>query len=107
VVHNRRSVSLWFEESPRDPDGTPLWLGVLSTADHGNCDEMLGSVTDQPHAQRTAYPVPFMLISEDGASLGTGRGSSDVVPTELDLPDFPQPAEMTGRSLILKQALDL
>jgi bisphosphoglycerate-independent phosphoglycerate mutase (AlkP superfamily) len=48
-----------------------------------------------------------MLISEDGASLGTGRGSSDVVPTELDLPDFPQPAEMTGRSLILKQALDL
>ena len=79
---------------------------VLLTADHGNCDEMVDPVTGQPHTQHTAYPVPLLLMGEDNARLGTGRGLSDVAPTILDLMGLPQPAEMTGRSLILKHELE-
>ena len=74
---------------------------ILLTADHGNCDEMVDPVTGEPHTQHTAYPVPFLLLGESQARLGTGRGLSDVAPTVLDLMGLPQPIQMTGRSIIL------
>lgn len=74
---------------------------VLLTADHGNCDEIVDPVTGEPHTQHTVYPVPCLLLGDRKARLGTGRGLSDVAPTVLDLMQLPQPAQMTGRSLIL------
>ena len=60
---------------------------------------MVDPIIGQSHTQHIAYPV--RLMGEDDASLGAGRGLSDVAPTVLDLLGLPQPAEMMGRSLIL------
>jgi 2,3-bisphosphoglycerate-independent phosphoglycerate mutase len=75
---------------------------IMLTADHGNCDEMVDPVSGEPHTQHTAYPVPFLLLGMREAQLGTGRGLADVAPTVLDLLGLAQPAEMTGRSILLR-----
>jgi 2,3-bisphosphoglycerate-independent phosphoglycerate mutase len=78
---------------------------ILLTADHGNCDEMINPNTGEPHTQHTEYPVPFLIMGEGPVRLSTGRGLADIAPTILELLGLPQPPEMTGRSLILKQRL--
>ena len=78
---------------------------VMLTADHGNCDEMIDPTTGDPHTQHTPYPVPFLLMGEGPAKLGIGRGLADIAPTILDLLRVPEPPEMTGRSLILKDGI--
>jgi 2,3-bisphosphoglycerate-independent phosphoglycerate mutase len=78
---------------------------VMLTADHGNCDELINPNTGEPHTQHTEYPVPFLIMGEGPVRLGIGRGLGDIAPTVLDLLGLPQPPVMTGRSLILKQAL--
>ena len=78
---------------------------ILLTADHGNCDEMINPNTGEPHTQHTEYPVPFLIMGEGPVRLSTGRGLADIAPTILELLGLPQPQEMTGRSLILKQRL--
>ena len=80
---------------------------VLLTADHGNCDEMVDPATGEPHTQHTVYPVPFLLLGDREARLGTGRGLSDIAPTVLDLLNLPQPPQISGHSLILKGGLQL
>ncbi len=74
---------------------------VLLTSDHGNCEEMVDPATGEPQTQHTVYPVPFLLLGDRQAKLGTGRGLADVAPTVLDLLNLPQPPEMTGHTLIL------
>ena len=78
---------------------------VLLTADHGNCDEMIDPITGDPHTQHTPYPVPFLLMGEGAVRLGIGRGLADIAPAILDLLRVPEPPEMTGRSLILKDGI--
>ncbi|HUX18431.1 MAG TPA: 2,3-bisphosphoglycerate-independent phosphoglycerate mutase, partial [Acidithiobacillus sp.] len=78
---------------------------VILTADHGNCDEMVDPVSGEPHTQHTVYPVPMLLIGEPGARLGIGRGTADIAPTILELMGLPQPKEMTGHSILLKNRL--
>jgi 2,3-bisphosphoglycerate-independent phosphoglycerate mutase len=78
---------------------------ILLTADHGNSDEMINPNTGEPHTQHTEYPVPFLFMGEGPVRLSTGRGLADIAPTILELLGVPQPPEMTGRSLILKQRL--
>ena len=78
---------------------------ILLTADHGNCDEMVNPNTGEPHTQHTEYPVPFLIMGEGPVRLSTGRGLADIAPTILELLGVPQPPDMTGRSLILKQRL--
>ncbi len=78
---------------------------ILLTADHGNCDEMINPNTGEPHTQHIEYPVPFLIMGEGPVRLSTGRGLADIAPTILELLGLPQPPEMTGRSLILKQRL--
>ena len=78
---------------------------VLLTADHGNCDELINPNTGEPHTQHTEYPVPFLIMGEGPVRLSTGRGLADIAPTILELLGVPQPPDMTGRSLILKQRL--
>ena len=73
---------------------------LLITADHGNCEIMRDPATGVPHTAHTLSPVPCMLVGgPPGARLRDGR-LADVAPTLLALLGVPQPAEMTGRSLM-------
>jgi 2,3-bisphosphoglycerate-independent phosphoglycerate mutase len=72
---------------------------LLVTADHGNCEQMRDPETGQPHTAHTINPVPVLLVSPRRAALRDGR-LADVAPTLLALMGIPQPAEMTGRSLL-------
>ncbi|MFZ5637684.1 MAG: 2,3-bisphosphoglycerate-independent phosphoglycerate mutase [Pseudomonadota bacterium] len=75
---------------------------LLITADHGNLEMMRDPETGQPHTAHTVGPVPFVLVRDGsaGAVLRAGGALRDVAPTMLDLLGLPQPAEMTGRSLL-------
>ena len=73
---------------------------LLITADHGNLEQMRDPETGQPHTAHTVGPVPFVYLGTRDASLRAGGALRDVAPTVLDLLGLPQPAEMTGRSLL-------
>ena len=75
---------------------------LLITADHGNLEMMRDPETGQPHTAHTVGPVPFVLAcsAPADARLRTGGALRDVAPTLLELLGLPQPAEMTGRSLL-------
>ncbi len=73
---------------------------MIVTADHGNCELMVDPVTGGPHTAHTTNPVPVVLVGGPaGATLRPGR-LADLAPTLLGLMGLPQPAEMTGHSLI-------
>ncbi len=72
----------------------------LVTADHGNCDNML-EPDGSPNTAHSLNPVPFIVTSE-GVALRDGGILADVAPTALDLLGIPQPAPMTGRSLVVE-----
>jgi 2,3-bisphosphoglycerate-independent phosphoglycerate mutase len=74
---------------------------LLVTADHGNVEQMFDPETGQPHTQHTLNRVPALLYNgpADVRSLADGR-LADVAPTVLRLMGLPQPAEMTGTSLL-------
>lgn len=73
------------------------------TADHGNADQMV----DESGETMTAHslnPVPFILVSERHRQAKLRSGIlADIAPTILDLAALPAPAEMTGRTLIIKE----
>ncbi len=71
----------------------------LITADHGNAEKMLEEDGTSPHTAHTTNPVPLVLTRE-GASLLAAGELSDLAPTVLDLLGQPQPAAMTGSSLV-------
>ena len=76
---------------------------MLITADHGNADMMLDPVTGEPFTQHTTNDVPFTLVSDAYKNSRLRHGIlADIAPTILELAGLPQPAAMTGRSLILK-----
>jgi 2,3-bisphosphoglycerate-independent phosphoglycerate mutase len=75
---------------------------LLITADHGNSEQMRDEETGEPHTAHTLNPVPLILVDprHKGAKLRSGGSLKDVAPTVLALLGQPQPAEMTGSSLI-------
>ena len=73
---------------------------MIVTADHGNCEMMIDPETGGPHTAHTTNLVPVILVNgPEGASIKAGR-LADLAPSLLDLMGLPQPAEMTGESLI-------
>ncbi len=73
---------------------------MIVTADHGNCEVMVDPVTGAPHTSHTTNPVPVILVGgPQGDRLRSGR-LADLAPTLLQLMQMPQPAEMTGVSLL-------
>jgi 2,3-bisphosphoglycerate-independent phosphoglycerate mutase len=74
---------------------------VLITADHGNCEQMADE-NGNPFTQHTLNRVPFLFIRKDAEStkLRDGGRIADVAPTMLKLLGLPQPAQMTGESLL-------
>ncbi len=78
-------------------------FSVILTADHGNCDEMVDPITQEPHTQHTLYPVPCMVIDEKNWYLRPGGSLSSIAPTVLQLMGLQQPPTMTGKSLLLQE----
>lgn len=77
--------------------------GVLFIcADHGNAEKMIDYETGNPHTAHTTNPVPFILVNYGDVKLREGGCLADIAPTLLDIMELPQPAEMTGKSLIVK-----
>jgi 2,3-bisphosphoglycerate-independent phosphoglycerate mutase len=74
---------------------------VVLTADHGNCDEMIDPDTGEPHTQHSNHPVPCLVIDDAVSRLAEDGDLSAIAPTVLQLMGISQPAEMTGRSVIL------
>ena len=70
----------------------------IVTADHGNCDHML-EPDGSPNTAHSLNPVP-LIVTAEGVTLRGGGILADVAPTALELLGIPQPAPMTGRSLI-------
>ena len=73
---------------------------AIITVDHGNSDEVL-TLSGEPMTAHTTNPVP-VIVTKKGITLRSGGRLADLAPTMLDLLNVPQPAEMTGRSLIEK-----
>ena len=74
---------------------------LLVTADHGNLEMMRDASTGQPHTAHTTGPVPFVYLGPRPAGLRAGGALRDVAPTVLDLLGLPQPADMSGHSLLV------
>ncbi|MBF0096676.1 MAG: 2,3-bisphosphoglycerate-independent phosphoglycerate mutase [Magnetococcales bacterium] len=75
---------------------------MLITADHGNADCMREEETNQPHTAHTNHPAPLIYLGERTLTLQPGR-LSDIAPTLLELLELPQPAAMSGKSLLAPQ----
>ena len=71
----------------------------LVTADHGNAEVMLEADGVSPHTAHTSNPVP-LVVTEETLGVRDGGELADLAPTCLALLGVPQPAAMTGRSLL-------
>ncbi|KAF3387349.1 hypothetical protein F1880_000386 [Penicillium rolfsii] len=76
---------------------------LMITADHGNAEEMLNE-KGTPKTSHTTNFVPFVMANApEGWSLAKDGGVlGDVAPTVLAAMGIEQPAEMTGKSLLIK-----
>jgi len=72
---------------------------VIITADHGNAEMMFDPSSNQAHTQHTTNLVPFIYVGRPAKLSETGA-LSDIAPTLLQLMGLPQPAEMSGKSLV-------
>jgi 2,3-bisphosphoglycerate-independent phosphoglycerate mutase len=63
---------------------------------------MIDAVTGQPHTAHTLNPVPVIVRMPGKCSIRDGI-LADVAPTLLAMAGIPQPAAMTGQSLITRQ----
>ena len=72
---------------------------IIITADHGNAEQMQDNVTQQAHTAHTLNPVPCIYIGRSSHLASTGA-LRDLAPSLLHMMGLPQPAEMTGHSLI-------
>ena len=82
---------------------------LLVTADHGNAELMEGP-DGRPWTAHTTNPVPVILVEGEkrklpghgnAVELRSGGGLADIAPTLLEILGLPQPARMTGQSLIV------
>ena len=78
--------------------------GVLFIcADHGNAEQLVDYATGEPFTAHTTNPVPFILVNADPSyKLREGGCLADIAPTLIELMGMEQPAEMTGKSLLVR-----
>ncbi len=74
---------------------------AILTADHGNCEKMLGE-DGAPFTAHTTLPVPIIVIEPQRKKIEVLPGGRlcDLAPTMLALWGINQPMEMTGKSLV-------
>lgn len=88
---------------------------AIIIADHGNAERMRDE-DGNPWTAHTTNPVPFILVEGEGRKI-PGYGTevllrsdgtlADIAPTILQILSITQPAEMTGRSMILPSEYDV
>lgn len=88
---------------------------AIIIADHGNAEYMWDE-QGNPWTAHTTNPVPFILVEGEGLKIA-GHGAevnlrndgrlADVAPTILEILKLPQPAEMTGQSMIVPAQLQV
>ena len=82
-------------------DATLKMGGIaMITADHGNAEQMT-EPDGSPMTAHTTNPVPFILCGA-GTELRSGGRLADIAPTILDVMGLACPAEMDGKTLIVK-----
>lgn len=73
-------------------------------ADHGNAEQLVDYETGEPYTAHTTNPVPFILVNYDEAYTLRENGClADIVPTLIETMGMEKPAEMTGKSLLIKK----
>lgn len=79
---------------------------LLITADHGNAEQMR-NLDGSVNTAHTTNRVPFVALGlKEGAHLASftpdqpGGTLADIAPTILNILELPQPAEMSGQSLL-------
>lgn len=79
--------------------------GVLFIcADHGNAEQLVDYETGAPFTAHTTNQVPFILVNYDPAyTLREGGCLADIIPTLIEIMKKEQPAEMTGKSLLVRK----
>ncbi len=77
---------------------------ALVTSDHGNADQMRDEQTGQAHTAHTTVPVPLVYFGPEDVSLSDGGALCDIAPSLLTLMHLEQPQEMTGHSLVTRNA---
>ncbi len=85
-------------------DASSHHTALIVTADHGNAEKM--GTAKNPHTAHTTHRVPCIVSAQLGHSLQLRHGGTlaELAPTILSLLDIPQPAAMTGYSLIAPPA---
>ena len=84
---------------------------LLITADHGNAEEMVHSISNETDTEHSANPVPCWFVTANNHREKNGEQMmreqsqvngllSDIAPTILALMDLPKPPEMNGSSLL-------
>lgn len=73
---------------------------LVITADHGNVEQMIDTVTGEPHTAHTLNPVPFLVANAPGSFTLKEGSLENIAPTILDIMGLAKPIEMTGESLI-------
>ena len=82
-------------------DATLKMGGIaMITADHGNAEQMV-EPDGSPMTAHTTNPVPFILCGA-GTELRSDGRLADIAPTILDVMGLACPAEMDGKTLIVK-----
>ncbi|WP_075718562.1 2,3-bisphosphoglycerate-independent phosphoglycerate mutase [Roseburia sp. 499] len=86
-------------EAIKEVDGT-----MFICADHGNAEQLLDYETGESFTAHTTNPVPFILVNYDPAyTLREGGCLADIAPTLIEIMGMKQPAEMTGKSLLVRK----
>ncbi len=86
-------------EAVKEMDGV-----LFICADHGNCEMMIDYETGEPFTAHTTNQVPFILVNYDPAyGLRENGCLADIIPTLIQIMGKEQPAEMTGKSLLIKK----
>ena len=75
---------------------------IIITADHGNADHALNE-DGTPNTAHSTNPVPFIYVTEDKDAKVQNGALADVAPSILHIMGLEQPAEMTGKSLLIKK----
>ena len=82
---------------------------AIVTADHGNAELMIDPNSGGPWTAHTTNPVPCILYDptervgpRGSVTLRDGGILADIAPTILELMNLEVPAEMTGKSLIIR-----